>query len=196
MLPNFRTAALSLAAAAVFATGNIPRPASANTASTLTTLAGAAAVVGGIVLYNNYKHKQQAANQVVGYTRNGGSILGDGRIVMPNGQTIAPSTTGQYPWGQYAYYNDRFNSSTAAYDTDRSGKFDRTHHHDNGLHRGWYKHDAAGVNHYTAAAPPAHPQHVEEERGRGDRDDAGKHGERGDHGNGQGNGNGHGHGHD
>ena len=72
---------------------------------------------------------------MIGYTRNGGTILGDGRIVMPNGQTISPNANGQYPWGQYAYYDPRTNGY--AYDYKRTGEYDRTHRHDNGLHRGW-----------------------------------------------------------
>jgi hypothetical protein len=136
MIKKIRNFGLSLAAAATFASGAAPRPASADTASTLTTIGAAAAVIGGVILYNNYQHKRQAANQVVGYTRNGGTIYGDGRIVMPNGPTVRPNGNGQYPWGQYAYYNNRFNSNAVAYDTNRSGQYDRTHHHDNGMHRG------------------------------------------------------------
>jgi hypothetical protein len=137
MIKKIRNFGLTLAAAATFATGTAPRPASADTASTLTTIAAAAAAIGGVILYNNYQHKRQAANQVVGYTRNGGTIYGDGRIVMPNGQAVYPNANGQYPWGQYTYYNNRFNSNAVSYDTNRSGEYDRTHRHDNGLHRGW-----------------------------------------------------------
>ena len=71
--------------AAALAVGSIPKPAAASTQSTLNTVLGAAAVIGGIILYNNYQHKRQAANNIVGYTRNGGTVYGDGRIVMPNG---------------------------------------------------------------------------------------------------------------
>jgi hypothetical protein len=157
MFKQLRNTGLGIAAAAVFATGTVPRPAAANTTQTLTTIAGAAAVIGGIILYNNYQHKRQAANQVVGYTRNGGSIFGDGRIVMPNGRTIYPSSNGQYPGGQYAYYNPNFHN-VVAYDTQRTGQWDTTHRHDNGLHRGWYKHEAAPVQAYVV-----HP-HVDRER--------------------------------
>jgi hypothetical protein len=185
MIKTIRTIALSVAAAAVFATGSAPRPAAANTTSTITTVAGAAAIIGGIILYNNYEHKKQAANQVVGYTRNGGSILGDGRIVMPNGQTYYPNANGQYPWGQPAYYANGFSGNAVAYDTDRSGRYDRTHHHDNGLHRGWYKHQApAHVNEY---APQYRNDGGHGDHGRGD-DQHGPHGngDHGDHGNGHG----------
>lgn len=118
---------LSGAIAASLAAGALPKPAAADTTSTLTTIAGAAALIGGVVLYNNYEHKKQAANTVVGYTRNGGTVYGDGRIVMPNGQTIYPNSNGTYPWGQYAYYQPQATGYT--YDTNRTGEYDRTHRH-------------------------------------------------------------------
>ncbi len=113
--------------AAALTVGALPKPAAADTQSTLNTILGAAALVGGIILYNNYQHKRQAANTIVGYTRNGGTIYGDGRIVMPNGQTIYPNSNGQYPGGQYAYYNPRANGYT--YDYQRTGQYDATHRH-------------------------------------------------------------------
>jgi hypothetical protein len=126
-LSKFVTAAGMAAAVTV---GAIPKPASADTQSTLNTALAAAAVIGGLVLYNNYQHKRQAANSIVGYTRNGGTIYGDGRIVMPNGQTIYPNSNGQYPWGQTAYYGS--NTNGYAYDTQRTGRWDNTHRHGNG----------------------------------------------------------------
>jgi len=87
--------------AAALAVGMIPKPAAASTQSTVNTILGAAALVGGIVLYNNYEHKEQAANSVVGYTRNGGTVYGDGRIVMPNRQTFRPNGNGRYAWGDH-----------------------------------------------------------------------------------------------
>jgi hypothetical protein len=91
--------------AAALAVGAIPKPAAASTQSTVNTILGAAALVGGIVLYNNYEHKKQAANTVVGYTRDGGVVYADGRIVMPDGQTFYPDANGQYASAQGAYYN-------------------------------------------------------------------------------------------
>jgi hypothetical protein len=129
--------------AAALAVGAVPKPAAADTQSTLTTLAGAAALIGGLILYNNYQHKRQAANSVVGYTRNGGTVYGDGRIVMPNGQTIYPNSNGTYPWGQTAYYNP--NASGYAYDTQRTGQYDTTHRHGNG-HAYGYGHANANAN--------------------------------------------------
>lgn len=192
MIKSIRNVGLGIAAAAVFATGSAPRPAAANT-STITTIAAAAAVIGGIVLYNNYEHKKQAANQVVGYTRNGGSIMGDGRIVMANGQTYYPNSNGQYAWGQPVYYSNGFSSSNVLYDTDRSGQYDRTHHHDNGLHRGWSKNAA------PAYAQQYHRDARPDDRGRGDDDQRDQHDRNNGNGNGNGDdhrGNGHGHDHD
>lgn len=123
--------------AAALAAGSIPKPAAADTQSTINTALGAAAVIGGIILYNNYQHKKQAANTVVGYTRNGGTVYGDGRIVMPNGQTIYPNSNGTYPWGQTAYYNQ--NASGYTYDTQRTGRYDTTHRHGYGM-RGAVQH--------------------------------------------------------
>jgi hypothetical protein len=138
MIKKLRNLAVATGSAAMLFSGALPRPAAADTTSTILT---AAAVVGGLILYNNYQHKRQEANQVVGYTRNGGTILGDGRILMPNGQTYYPDANGRYPWGQYAYYNPQFQQSNVGYDYNHSGQWDSTHRHDNGLHRGWYKND-------------------------------------------------------
>lgn len=127
MLKRLSRITLAFAMASSLAAGPLARPASASTGSTWTIITAAAALIGGIVLYNNYEHKKQAANTVVGYTRNGGTVYGDGRIVMPNGQTIYPNANGQYPWGQTAYY--RPNATGYTYDVRRTGMYDRTHRH-------------------------------------------------------------------
>lgn len=137
MFNRLRSIVLATGAAAAVTVGGLPKPAAASEQSTINTILGAAAVIGGIILYNNYQHKRQAANQVVGYTRNGGTVYGDGRIVMANGQTIYPNADGQYPWGQYAYYNP--NASGYGYGSRRDR--DDYRRHDNGRHEGWAKHD-------------------------------------------------------
>ncbi len=104
MLHRLTRTALAFAVAATIAAGPLARPAAASVGSTWTTIEAAAALIGGIVLYNNYQHKRQAATRVVGYTRNGGTVYGDGRIVMPDGTTIYPGRNGRYSWGQSAYY--------------------------------------------------------------------------------------------
>jgi hypothetical protein len=127
MIKQLRNIAVSATASAMLITGVPARPAAADTTSTL--ILGAAALIGGMILYNNYNHKRQAANQVVGYTQNGGTIYGDGRIVTANGRTFYPDANGRYPGGGYAYYNQ--NAQPVAYDYQRSGQYDRTHRHDN-----------------------------------------------------------------
>jgi hypothetical protein len=106
------------AAASISAGAIAPRPASANTTTTILT---AAAAIGAIVLYNNVQRKQAAANQIVGYTRNGGTVYADGRVVMPDGQTYYPSsnTNGQYgynhPVDNGQYNNGQYNNGQYGY---------------------------------------------------------------------------------
>ena len=69
-------------------------PTLADTTTTRNIILGALAVTAGIILYNNYQHKVAYANTVVGYTRDGGVVYGDGRIVYPNGITVYASNTG------------------------------------------------------------------------------------------------------
>ena len=165
MINRFSKLIVAVGLAAAIMVGAVPKPAQANEQQTINTALGAAALIGGLILYNNYQHKRQAANRVVGYTRNGGTIYGDGRIVMPNGQTIYPNSYGQYPWGQTAYYNP--GSSGYGYDYDRDGRYDNT-----GRHRG----HAYAYGHYS------HPARYRDwDRGRGhyvarghDRDDRGR----------------------
>jgi hypothetical protein len=62
-------------------------PAASDTAGQISTrniILGAVAVTAGIIIYNNYEHKVAQANTVVGYTPDGGTVYGDGRIVYPN----------------------------------------------------------------------------------------------------------------
>lgn len=138
MLKRLYTGTLAAAIAASLVAAPLARPAAASTGSTYTLIESGLALIGGIILYNNYQHKRQTANRIVGYTRNGGTVYGDGRIVMPDGATIYPGRNGQYPWGQYAYYTPNANGYT--YDYNRSGEYDRTGRHDRGNHYGWYKH--------------------------------------------------------
>lgn len=132
MLQRFSRMMLGLAIAASLAVGPLSSPAQASTGSTYTMIEAAAALIGGIILYNNYQHKKQAANRIVGYTRNGGTVYGDGRIVMPNGQTVYPNSNGVYPWGQAAYY--RPDASGYNYDPNETGVYDRTHRHGHHAH--------------------------------------------------------------
>lgn len=138
MLQRFSRMAAAVAIAASLTAGPLSQPAAASTGSTYTMIEAGLALIGGIILYNNYQHKRQAANRVVGYTGNGGTVYGDGHIVMPDGTTVYPGRNGRYPWGQYAYYSPA--ASGYRYDYDRSGDYDRTgrhgHHYAKGHHHG------------------------------------------------------------
>ena len=155
MLKSISKLAMTIGTAAAISMGTVaPRPVAAQSQGTINTLLGAAALIGGIILYNNYVHKKQAANSVVGYTANGGTVYGDGRIVMPNGQTYYPNSNGVYPWGTPAYYDSRATTSAYTYDYNRTGRWDHTGRHghayghqvqNNGRALGHYKdHDNEG----------------------------------------------------
>jgi hypothetical protein len=121
------------AAASISVGAFMPRPASADTTSTILT---AAAAIGAVVLYSNIQRKQAAANTVVGYTRNGGTVYADGRVVMQNGQTYYPNsnTNGQYGYnypvnnGQYnngQYNNGQYNNGQYANGQYANGRYNR-----------------------------------------------------------------------
>jgi hypothetical protein len=119
-------------------------------------------------------HKRQAANTVVGYTRNGGTVYGDGRIVMPNGATIYPGPNGQYPWGQAAYYNP--NASGYTYDPYRTGRYDRTGRHCRRVRTVRYRDTDYAADRYeryayNRAAARAHKTHRRHTRHRAHDDD-------------------------
>lgn len=79
---------------------SILRPAMAETAgqaSTRNIVLGTVAAMAAIILYNNYEHKKAAANTVVGRTRDGGIVYGNGRVVYPNGRVYYPSNDGRTP---------------------------------------------------------------------------------------------------
>jgi len=130
-LPKIAVASLAAVAISMSA---IPKPAQAQSQGTINTILGAVAAVGGIILYNNYVHKRQAANTVVGYTQYGGQVYGDGRIVTPNGQTIYPNANGQYSNGGYTYYAPQANYNQYRYDRERSGRYLQGN---NGHHNGY-----------------------------------------------------------
>ena len=139
MPKSFSKLAMTLATAAVLVTSVPRQPAVAQSQGTVNTLLGVAAVVGGIILYNNYVHKRQTANNIVGYTANGGTVYGDGRIVMPNGQAYYPNQHGYYSWGQPVYYSQAATPSYYRYDYQRTGYYDTTGRHGNGHAYGHYK---------------------------------------------------------
>ena len=138
------------AAASVSVGALMPRPASADTTSTILT---AAAAIGAIVLYSNIQRKQAAANTVVGYTRNGGTVYADGRVVMPDGQTYYPNSNtngqygynypinnpnygqynnGQYNNGQYGYNNGQYNNGRYNGQYAANGRYNNAQYANNG----------------------------------------------------------------
>ena len=110
MFESLRKFGLAAGAAATVAAGAaIPRPASADTASTVLT---GAAIIGGIILLSNAN--QGRADDSIGYTSNGGRVYGDGRVVMPDGRTFYRNGNG----GGYAYANG---GNSGGYDRGNSG---------------------------------------------------------------------------
>lgn len=88
---NFHVIARPLLAAvlALIVALSVTRPALADgAASTRNIMLGAAAAIAGIIIYNNIHHKQVAHKRIVGYTRDGGTVYADGRIVYPNGDVL------------------------------------------------------------------------------------------------------------
>ncbi|MEA2664463.1 MAG: hypothetical protein QOI11_1407 [Candidatus Eremiobacteraeota bacterium] len=165
MQNRFSKLVVAAGAAAIIATGAMPRPAQADATTTRNILLAAAAA-GAVILYENWQHKQQQANAVVGYTPNGGTVYADGRIVEPNGQTIYPDQNGNYNFGQYGYanntggrYNGQYNNAQGGWINGKyygpgqynSGQYGNNngryngqynnaqYQHDNGRHRGWDK---------------------------------------------------------
>ena len=94
MQVQWKRAAQTIVAVLVAAVMVIPAfgaTANADTAgqtSTRNLILGGLAAIAAVVLYDNYHHKQVAANSVVGYTRDGGTVYGDGRVVYPNGTVL------------------------------------------------------------------------------------------------------------
>jgi hypothetical protein len=156
-MQSFSKFMLATGAAAAVTTGAmIPRPASADTTSTLLT---AAAAIGAIVLYSNYQHKQAAANSIVGYTRNGGTVYADGRVVMPDGQTYYPNSNGQYAYANNGTYNGAYNGNAngaynGAYNGNANGAYNGAY---NGTRRSDYNGNAGYANGRQHDAQPAAP---------------------------------------
>ncbi len=89
---NFlRTAVAGIALCSLFVTAT-PRPAKANTTTTI--LLGAAAIA-GLATAVNVENKHRAASTVVGYLSNGDPVYQDGHIVANNGQVYYPGNNGQ-----------------------------------------------------------------------------------------------------
>jgi hypothetical protein len=141
------------AAASVSVGALVPRPASADTTSTILT---AAAAIGAIVLYSNIQRKQAAANTIVGYTRNGGTVYADGRVVMQNGQTYYPNSNsnGQYGYnypvnnGQYSngqYNNGQYNNGQYNNGQYNNGRYNNGQYNNGQYANGRYNRQVANT---------------------------------------------------
>lgn len=156
---------LALALAAVFALSfALAMPVRAETsgqASTRNIALGAAAAAIGIVIYNNIQHKNAAANQVVGYTRDGGTVYADGRIVYPNGNVLYSSNGN----GRVCSWNgngERCGNRPVAYHTRDWNGHDNWNH--NGSNNGQNRNDdhwgpGSGGNDRDGGANRDHGQH-------------------------------------
>ena len=148
---GLRVALIALAALMVF-NFSLVRPVQAETAgqrSTRNLILAGVALAAGIILYNNYHHKQVAHNTVVGRTSDGGTIYADGRIVYPDGTVVYTSNNGRQLC-RYDGYGVPCGQSVRAYRVakgyeDEARRYNQEEGgHDNGHHYGHYKHQNQG----------------------------------------------------
>lgn len=148
---GLRVALIALAALMVF-NFSFVRPVQAETAgqrSTRNLILAGVALAAGIILYNNYHHKQVAHNTVVGRTSDGGTIYADGRIVYPDGTVVYTSNNGRQLC-RYDGYGVPCGQSVRAYRVakgyeDEARRYNQEEGgHDNGHHYGHYKHQNQG----------------------------------------------------
>ena len=127
------------------------QPGAAETAgqrSTRNIILAATAVTVGIILYNHYEHNV-AQNTVVGRTRDGGVVYGDGRILYPGGIIVYASNDGIHPCAYYGA-GGRCGPHALGHPWHYEGD---DQWHGEGLHKGWYKgkgnphHDDADEDH-------------------------------------------------
>ncbi len=152
LLSNYKRFALritAIALAMVMILGfSATRPTLAATSGQISTrniiLAGVALAT-AVVLYNNYHHKQVAANTVVGRTSDGGIVYADGHIVYPDRTVVYTSNDGRSRCS-YDGYGVPCARTVRVYrvasdcdDKDDHGDFHDCHH-DNGHHYGKHKH--------------------------------------------------------
>lgn len=111
--------------------------------STRNIILGAFALTAGIILYNNYHHKQVAHNTVVGRTADGGIVYADGRIVYPDGTVVYTSNNGRARC-DFDGNGEQCGPAARGYAWRYAGTTDW---HGRGLHQGRYKnHHGEGNN--------------------------------------------------
>lgn len=143
-LHSFKKTLVSCALVSSIVLGTLS-PVTADTAgqqSTRNIALGALALGVGLVLYNNYQHKVAAANTVVGYTRDGGVIYADGRIVYPNNITAYTTNNGSQvctfngsgvpcrPTHLYGYFRRGY--EPPCWPPGHCKEYWKHHHHDHG----------------------------------------------------------------
>ncbi|HUZ50061.1 MAG TPA: hypothetical protein VMW12_10075 [Candidatus Dormibacteraeota bacterium] len=173
---NFlRTAVAGIALCSLFVTAT-PRPAKANTTTTI--LLGAAAIA-GLATAINVENKHRAAGTVVGYLSNGDPVYQDGHIVGNNGQVYYPANNGQQVScnGQQCYLvaangnNGYYNNGNNGYygnANNNNGYYGNTTNNNNGYYGN------AGNNGYANGyANGNNRQNDDRGRGRGRRDNDG-----------------------
>ena len=167
---SFRIGSRAKAAVAALAIGTAamgglaPQPARADSAAvTRNIILGVAAAAAADIIYNNVRHKRQAANNtVIGQTRNGGTVYSDGRVVYPNGDVLYTSNGN----GQPCAYNGTYNPCTTPgvyYPQNYAGQ-------NHGNHYGQRSVDA------DDRAVKHHKKHDNDDRGRGDNGNGHGHG--------------------
>jgi hypothetical protein len=148
-----RLTMIALAALMIF-NFSFVRPVQAETAgqrSTRNIILAGIALTAGIILYNNYHHKQVAHNTVVGHTADGGTVYADGRIVYPNGTVVYTSNDGRQIC-RYDGYGVPCGHTVRAYRVARGyenearlyNEEEDNQGHDHGNHYGQYKHENQG----------------------------------------------------
>jgi len=135
------TGLVALVALLAMLVGIAPRPALADRGSTTTVLLGAAAAAAAIIISNNVRHKQQQANTTVGRTQDGGRILGDGRVVYPNGDVLYTGNGNGQPCTYDGYGTPCADNPSVYYPRDYNGgrhdrdnEYEHHHRHDGGHH--------------------------------------------------------------
>ncbi|GAC1301090.1 MAG: hypothetical protein NVSMB19_08810 [Vulcanimicrobiaceae bacterium] len=116
--------------------GIAPRPARADKASTTAVLLGGAAAAAAIIISNNVRHKQAQANTTVGRTQDGGRILGDGRVVYPNGDVLYTGNGNGQPCTYDGYGAPCNDQPTVYYPRDYNGGNHGHHYGDRHNHDG------------------------------------------------------------
>lgn len=134
---KFQTALITTATVATLGLTTLA-PASADSAASTRNIIGIGALLAGIAIESNVAHKNTVANNVIGYTRDGGTVYGDNRIVDRNGQTYYPNDNNQTLScnnGSCVVYNNQnaqpngYNGDARRWDNRQDNRQDRNRDH-------------------------------------------------------------------